>query len=106
MNPAFSYMISSMTTLDFSKTPSYITRLALAKSPDTLYPNPSEVAFTMKVEVNEEFVNSPNFPEVISAYVTLLNNLYAQLTEDFSDIDEANKLFAIATNSLSLTYTM
>lgn len=104
MNAQFLEIIRGMAKMDISKAANYRTMLAIGKHPEAYFPNPMETAAHIKMDVNDDFVNSPDFQEVVDAYVKVLSRIYDQLKQDMH-AGEADRVFAIIAQSLTLTYT-
>lgn len=93
-----------MSKSDINQTPNYKTQLAIANHPEAWYPNPVEIAFAIEVEVNDNFVNDPEFPKIIDAYVKTLTRIYDQLIKDLP-VDVAGRVFAQMATKFALRYT-
>jgi len=104
MNAAFLEMIEAIGNVKVHETPNYKAAMAFATSPNVKFPNPAEVAFGMEIEVNEDFVNDPDFGKVVDAYVDCLNRIHAQLRKDFP-AEVADRIFAKMATKFSLKYT-
>ena len=104
MNSQFLAIIHNMAQMDIGKAANYKVMLAIGNHPEAYFPNPMETAAHIKMDVNEDFVNDPEFQTVVDAYVTVLNNIYLQLNRDM-DLVEADRVFAIIAQGLTLTYT-
>lgn len=104
MDSQFLEIVKSLATVDVRTTPVYKTALAIAKHPKAKFPNPVETAFSIEIEVNQDFVDDPDFQTVVDAYVETLNRIYAQMCEDFSR-EQAEAIFNRMATKLTLKYT-
>ena len=101
MNAQFVEIIESMSKMDISTAPNYKTMLAIGNHPEAYFPNPMETAAHIKMDVNEDFVNDPDFQTVVDAYVKTLSRIYDQLKHDMPPI-VADRVFAIMAQGLTL----
>ena len=111
MKQQFIDVIEQQSQLDISTAPNYRTMVALAKHPEAYYPTPDIVAATIKINVNNDFVeDSELFELTINAYVKMLSRLYDQLKHDvtrssFDSGPVADRMFMAMASEMSLTYT-
>jgi hypothetical protein len=104
MNSDLLTIIDNMAKMDIAKAANYKVMLAIGNHPEAYFPNPMETAAHIKMDVNEDFVNDPEFQTVVDAYVKVLSRIYDQLKRDMP-LTTADRVFAIISQGLTLTYT-
>lgn len=103
LNQTFMGFVMAMSKMDITKTPNYIVATAIANHVAATFPRKVETAFSIKIEVNEEFVKDEDFGKVIDGYVATLNNIYAQIKSDFPS--DADVVFSDMVKTMTLKYT-
>lgn len=103
LDTEFMGFVRQLSKIEVDSAPGYKVAKAIATHPKVSFPNPVETAFSIQVEVNEDFVNDPDFAEVVDAYVTTLNRIYDQLLNDFPV--EAVVVFRQMAKTMTLKYS-
>lgn len=104
MDSDFIEMVKQMATINVRQAPGYKTAMAIAQHPDVRFPSPVETAFAIDIEVNDDFVNDPEFQIVIDSYVKTLNNIHCQLCGDFG-MTQGETLFKQMAKKMTLKYS-
>lgn len=95
--------VEQLSQIDIATTPNYTVAKAIATHPKADFPDQAKVAFSIQVDVSEDFVKDEDFPKVIDAYVTTLNRIYAQLKKDIPA--DAHVIFRQMAKTMSLKYS-
>ncbi len=106
MKHQFLRVMETFRNVNISQTPNYRTMLAIALHPKATFPKPAIVAASMKIEVNDTFINDPElFQPTVDAYVETLNRIYDQMLKDLSVTGYVENAFMVMAAQMSLTYT-
>lgn len=104
MNITFLEAVIEMSKTNLSTSPNYKVSYDIARHPNVKYPDPSGVAFGIDIDVNENFINDPDYSSVIDAFVKTLNNVFKQIESDFGYVD-AVRIFPTVVRRMNIKYS-
>ena len=82
MKDQFLDILNNIKNTNVSEAPNFRVLKALAVSPEVKYPFPLLVAASIKINVNENFVNDEElFDKTIKIYVSILNDIWYELVK-------------------------
>ena len=104
MRDQFLDILNQIKNTKLFETPNFRVLKALAVSPDVRYSYPLLVAASIKINVNEKFVNDEElFNETIKIYVYVLNQIFDELVK--ISYLEAERAFLKMVESMSIEYS-